>query len=178
MAEIYALTCPDKRLVSHIRDSRRRNTPVYCWIRKLLKQGKTPGFRILEIAHEWEEAERRLIALSRVRGDRLLNVADGGVEPYCPTEIRAANGKRTADMRATDPIKHTAHKLLQKIGELKFYAIKIGKHALVEKLECAAQKLRGMNQEELFWLVFSKPNIHWALSTHARKYASKYWSNV
>ena len=48
--EIYALLCPntkdvryigkandsEKRLKSHIRDSRRRNTPVYCWIKKLL----------------------------------------------------------------------------------------------------------------------------------------------
>ncbi|CAJ0803088.1 hypothetical protein LMG18090_04388 [Ralstonia mannitolilytica] len=118
MAEIYALRDPRdgairyigkannavKRLASHLRDSRRRNTPVYCWIRKLAESGMVPRLEVLEQADDWAEAERRLIALSRARGDRLLNVADGGDEPFCPREVRAENGRKVAAMRQIDPM--------------------------------------------------------------------------
>ena len=106
-AEIYALCHPQtgevryigkandaqKRLKSHIRDSRTRKTPVYSWIRKLQSSGLAPSIRVLEVADDWIEAEKRLIALHR-EGGRLLNLADGGDEPFCSAETRSANGKR------------------------------------------------------------------------------------
>ncbi|MEG7747629.1 hypothetical protein U2065_14910, partial [Listeria monocytogenes] len=37
--------------------------------------------KVLEVTEEWEQAERRLIAEARERGERLLNLADGGDQP-------------------------------------------------------------------------------------------------
>jgi hypothetical protein len=113
LAEIYALTDPDgsiryigkanvaaDRLKGHMRDARRRPTPVYAWIRKLADGGKAPGLLVLEVADDWREAERRLIALHRAAGARLLNVAEGGDEPFCPVHVRAANGRANAAKRS------------------------------------------------------------------------------
>jgi hypothetical protein len=128
--EIYALCCPDTgevryigkakdseaRLKSHLRDARRRKTPVYCWINKLMAAGKIPAMRVLEIADDWREAERRLIA--QHRGPRLLNLAEGGDEPHCPSEVRAANGRKNAQAREADPVKRTIHRFLQRMGHV------------------------------------------------------------
>jgi len=82
---------PRKRLMSHMRDARRRRTPLYDWINK----HGIPEMRVLESdCADWREAEKRLIAEARVNGARLLNVADGGDEPYCSPETRSANGRR------------------------------------------------------------------------------------
>ena len=59
---IYALLCPDtravryigkandpaRRLKTHIRDARRRRTPVYLWLRRLHAEGKAPILEIIE----------------------------------------------------------------------------------------------------------------------------------
>lgn len=83
-----------KRLKSHMSDSRRRNTPLYDWIRK---EGM-PTIAVLEAdCSDWKAAERRLIAEARARGDDLLNVAPGGSAPFCPSDIRASNGRNTAE---------------------------------------------------------------------------------
>ena len=83
---------PEHRLRCHVRDSLSgfRNYPVNHWIRK---NGK-PELRVLEAdCVDWRESERRLIAEARARGEKLLNVADGGDEPHCSPEQRRANGK-------------------------------------------------------------------------------------
>ena len=112
LAEIYALTDPDgsvryigkaknarARLKGHMLDAKRRNTPVYCWIRKLAANGHAPGLVVLESCVDWQEAEKRLISLYRSNGCRLLNVAEGGDQPFCPTDVRAANGRANAKSR-------------------------------------------------------------------------------
>lgn len=81
----------ENRLASHMRDSVRRDTPVYRWIRK---NGK-PEMRILELdCADWKESERRLIAEARASGARLLNVAEGGDEPHCSIEVRRKNAAK------------------------------------------------------------------------------------
>ena len=105
---IYALCCPDSgsvryigkannaqaRYKSHLTASKSRKTPVYCWIRKLATDGKAPVMQVLELVEsDWQEAERRLIAEYRIKG-KLLNVAEGGDEPFCPTSVRVANSKK------------------------------------------------------------------------------------
>lgn len=83
---------PVARIRSHMRDSKRRKTPLYDWIRK---HGE-PVMRVLEDnCCDWREAERRLIAEAKARGERLLNLAAGGDEPHCPKEVRKENGKRS-----------------------------------------------------------------------------------
>lgn len=113
MAEIYGLYDREsnlryigkandakKRLAGHMREVRRRRTPLYDW---LAKHG-TPELRILEAdCVDWRASERRLIAEARKRGDRLLNLADGGDEPFCPREVRAANARMVARKRTENP---------------------------------------------------------------------------
>lgn len=87
---------PAQRLKGHMRDSRRRNTPLYSWIRK----HGAPSMRIIDAnCDDWRTAERLAIAEGRSRGECRLNVADGGDEPFCPTDTRQANGKRNAEAR-------------------------------------------------------------------------------
>jgi hypothetical protein len=91
---------PARRLKAHLREMRRR-TPLYDWIGSLRKVGITPSLRVLEIVHsgDWQEAEKRQIAAHRAAGARLLNIADGGDEPYCDKETRAQNGRKVAATR-------------------------------------------------------------------------------
>lgn len=102
MSEIYGLLCPatgelryigkandaGKRLKSHLRDARRRRTPLYDWINAL---GAAPVLIVLDSVSDWQTAERLWIAEGRESGARLLNLADGGVEPHCPPAVRKAN---------------------------------------------------------------------------------------
>jgi len=117
-AEIYALCCPDSgevryigkakcaksRLKQHLREMR-RSTPVYKWIASLRKIGASPQMVVLMSAWDWRNAEKDVIAQSRADGLRLLNIADGGDEPYCSKEQRAENGRKTAKMVHTDPVR-------------------------------------------------------------------------
>jgi hypothetical protein len=112
--EIYALSDPrsgeiryigkannaQKRLKSHLRDARHRDTPVYRWIRKLAREGFSPSVIVLaSVQDDWQRVEVGFIAEGRSMGLRLLNVADGGNEPYCPPEVRAENARRAAKSR-------------------------------------------------------------------------------
>lgn len=103
---IYGLYCPftdelryvgkannvEARFKSHLKDCHTRNTPVYHWIRSLLKKNAVPVIKVLEVADEstWVDAEIRLIAKFRASG-RLLNLAEGGNEPYQTVEQRKKN---------------------------------------------------------------------------------------
>jgi hypothetical protein len=90
-----------KRLSSHLRDSRRRDTPVYRWVRKLARLGLSPHIEVISTCsdQDWPEAEREEIKKARESGARLLNVAEGGNQPLCTPEIRASNGRRAANSR-------------------------------------------------------------------------------
>lgn len=147
MASIYALCDPDTaevryigkandpagRLRSHIRDCRRRKTPVYDWISKLLSAGKAPEMFV--VRHEcanWQGEERHLIAKARAFGMRLLNVADGGDEPHCPTEVRRANAKkanesRTGGMRGYWAMMRIAGALVRRWADMPEKAEKVAK---------------------------------------------------
>lgn len=115
MVEIYALldprdnslryigkaNCSRKRLASHLRDMNSRDTPVYRWMRKLNSLGHRPVVEVLVVCsdEDWKSVERRAIQKAREAGVRLLNVADGGDEPYCSPDVRAANGRKAAQSR-------------------------------------------------------------------------------
>lgn len=115
--EIYALCDPHdgairyvgkandskKRLASHLRDSRRRNSPVHVWLRKLTRLGTLPELRVLAVTPDWRKTERELIAVLRARGEALLNVAEGGDQPYCSQEQRAANARKLNASLASNP---------------------------------------------------------------------------
>lgn len=115
MALIYALRDPRTdciryvgkandlraRLASHLRDSRRRRTPVCDWIRSLMRKGLVPRIELLEQVEDssWQSAEMRLIAQHREGNPDLLNLAPGGDQPYCSPAVRAENGRKVAASR-------------------------------------------------------------------------------
>lgn len=108
--EIYALCDPSdgsvryigkanesrKRLATHLRDSRRRVSPVNSWLRKLQNDRQIPILRVIATVPEakWREEEIRWIAFYRSQC-RLLNLADGGDQPSQTHEQRA-NAARAA----------------------------------------------------------------------------------
>lgn len=93
-----------KRLISHMRDARRRRTPVYDWINSVLRDGSTIAFKVLSVTDDWKYEEKRLIFEARLSGVKMLNVADGGDEPYCPLETRRANGRKSKGYVHQDPV--------------------------------------------------------------------------
>lgn len=90
---------PLKRLKEHLRE-RRRASPLYSWIESLRRRSLAPALVVLETcpADEWPDRERFHIAALRASGG-LLNLADGGDQPMCPLETRAANGRKNAAAR-------------------------------------------------------------------------------
>ena len=145
---IYALTDPvtgedryvgkakdiNARRKAHIRDAKRRDTPVYEWVRGLLSQGLEPGIRLLETApsDDWERAEIDWIARLRKSGN-ILNVANGGNQPQCSHEMSVRIGRHSA--RTRDPV---IFSLNQKMG----ISLKRGwvSETTKEKLRYAARK--------------------------------------
>ena len=129
-AEIYALCCPDSgevryigkancaksRLKQHLRETRRK-TPVYNWIASLRKRGIAPTLTVLMSAWDWKNAEKELIAQARADGLRLLNIADGGDEPYCSIEQRAENGRNNANKIHSDPVRRRIWMAKKTIGD-------------------------------------------------------------
>lgn len=113
MADIYALidengdiryigkaNNPSARLMGHMRETRRRRTPLYDWLRK----HGCPALIVLESdCADWKASEREWIAAGREASAPLLNMADGGDEPHCPTSVRAENARKTARALMDDP---------------------------------------------------------------------------
>ncbi|MBB3010642.1 GIY-YIG nuclease family protein [Cupriavidus alkaliphilus] len=152
---IYVLTCPETgeiryvgkandpaaRLKSHLRDARRRSTPVYCWIRSLAERGLAPKMSVLCLvpADEWEVAERRTIAACRRQGCRLLNLAEGGDQPSQTKAQRAGAGRRAAKAVHSDPLRKRIWELKKGLGSFLKFAKDEGRHDSYERI---ASKLR------------------------------------
>lgn len=71
----------DKRLKSHMHDSKRRNTHLYCWIRKLKQNNLMPTIELLDVCdmNNWRELECYWIYQLRTWGFNLTNLAEGGM---------------------------------------------------------------------------------------------------
>ena len=190
-AEIYALRDPDtgearyigkandaqKRLQSHISDSRRSHRPVNCWVRKLIAAGKQPLVTVECVAIDrWQELEQQLIAQHRDDGTRLLNLANGGDEPFCPTEVRKANalkmnqtmrpGLRAENARkmnatmAKDPIFLALRKIMCVMGQnIKFIESR-GRADKAEVMRATVAKFKAaikQDQDRVFGLMVQSP---------------------
>jgi hypothetical protein len=155
-AEIYGLYCPrtgalryigkarraSARLRQHLRECRRRDYPVHRWIRKLLAEGLMPRVEVLARTPDWRTAEREAIQKARAEGLDLLNVADGGDEPFCSLEVRRANGRATAwrlHSVHSDPRRRRLWKLKQALG-----------HALRDGVVSAETKAKMRARPDLF----------------------------
>lgn len=156
--QIYALLDPDngniryigkandaaRRYKGHIRDSNRRDTPVYRWIRKLASSNKKPELQVLLscCSDRWQHYEKSIIESNRKSGVRLLNVADGGEEPFCDDATRSSNATKMNDKFKSDPRSARIRYLKCMIG----LSIKSGhmSERAKEKLRSAAIKFPSM----------------------------------
>lgn len=128
--EIYGLYSPDgelryigkannaeQRFLGHLRE-RRRRTPLYDWIQSLRLDGKTPEMRILATcpADDWERAERQWIFEARLRGERLLNLAPGGDQPFASREILSRNAIGLNHAIANNPRRSMVRSVKQRLA--------------------------------------------------------------
>ena len=134
------------RLKSHLRDDRRRDTPVYRWIRKLASMGLTPQIKVVSLIpnDEWNHEEKRIIFEARLTHPKILNVADGGNEPFCSIETRRENGRLLAHSK-----NRVIHKLLRQFGHGIRYFTSIGNIESLQLQIKAQQRLRRLNQEQM-----------------------------
>lgn len=142
---------PQKRLKGHIADAARRDYPVYRWIRKLISSGKCPVLNVLEYAEDWKEAEKRLIKASIEKGDKLLNVAEGGDQPFCSYEVRALNGKKNAQ-------KIHSSERSKRIWELKRNVASAIKKGLISNEKRQALRNAAARRPDLFSIFANIPN--------------------
>ncbi len=126
-----------KRLKSHMRDSYRRRTPLYDWIRSL---GCAPEIRVLErVAREqWPDRERALIAQYRCTC-RLLNLADGGDQPAATPESRAAAGRAATKARQATPEALRVWRAKRNLGGAIRDAMKDGRYATAARCRFMAR---------------------------------------
>lgn len=144
---------PEARLKSHLRDARRRATPVYHWVAKLQREGLTPELRVLAWTDDWCAEERRQIAEHREQGCRLLNVADGGDEPACSGAVRAANGRKVA--KARDP--HIwAYR--RNAGQVLAWCRKNGKDEAASRLSAALRVFDSMSRDKQLLIAIESPS--------------------
>lgn len=127
--EIYAIHDPingDVRYIGKAKNSLTRfkqhlssdrNTPVYAWIRQLRDKGLRPTFSVLMSTWDWESSEVATIAQYKADGCALLNVAIGGNQPFCPREIRAANGASNAKKVHENPQSRYIWWLKKRLGD-------------------------------------------------------------
>lgn len=110
---------PHERYKDHMREMR-RVTPLYQWISKLRGAGLSPMLVVLDFCDEesWADTERSAIKNARETGVQLLNVADGGDEPFCSIDVRRVNGRNNAAKRVNTPFKARVFELNRQIGML------------------------------------------------------------
>lgn len=181
--QIYALCCPDtgrvryvgkandaaKRMASHLRDAKRRRTPVYSWIRSLQGSGLVPAMRVLASTWDWPETERAIIAQFRAEGE-LLNLADGGDEPKCPKSVQVENGRKLMEELRSNPLAYAARSYLRDAGQLLRELRKIGREDRANELLPVVQRLKAMDADELGYRLSSDPRCirHFPKHCHDR----------
>lgn len=98
------------RLKGHISDARRRGSSIarFAWINKVLRAGKEPIIRDLEIVSdkEWQECERKWIRKMRELKEPILNGTDGGdgTHGYSHTKETRMRQSRSAVQRFRNPM--------------------------------------------------------------------------
>jgi hypothetical protein len=131
---------PAKRLNGHMRDVRRRRTPLYDW---LAKHGR-PEIRVLEAdCGDWPEAERRLIAEARARGENLLNLADGGDQPKSDPDTNRRNAAALNARMAADPRAKRIRLLKAEVG-------RAGKRGYLSNKARAKMRMAAQRAPHLF----------------------------
>ena len=131
-----------RRLIGHISKSRNNNNHFHNWIKSILNEGLKPKIEIIKHTNEqnWMQDEKDSIIEYRENGHNLLNIAEGGNEPYCSKEQRAINGRNTAkDIHSNEYKKTIWKKKLDMANALKGL-YKIGEGDKADKMRIALAK--------------------------------------
>lgn len=115
-----------RRFKDHLSETE-RTYPLYTWLRKQLKEGRKVACKVLAVAitPDWQSLEKAVIKQYREDGFKMLNLADGGDEPFmsreqrringskipCPIEVRQANGRKVSAAIQSDPNRAELHRL-------------------------------------------------------------------
>lgn len=104
---------PTERMKQHIRECKRRKSPLYGWINKSLERGQHPQMIVLASAtsEDWQSLETQMIAQYRKDG-HILNLADGGDQPKSNAATNSRNGHALNAKLKANP-------LMQRIRNLK-----------------------------------------------------------
>lgn len=106
---------PAERFKGHLRDSLRKQTPLYDWMRSEGGAGATYVVLASAINDDWQSLEKQMIAQYRNDG-KLLNLADGGDEPYMTIEQRRKNAIMMNIKRESSDIKRRAWLLKKRMN--------------------------------------------------------------
>lgn len=95
---------PPERMKQHIRDCKRRVTPLYGWLNKCLERGHQPQMIVLAsaISQDWQSLETHMIAQYRSEG-HMLNLADGGDQPKSNPKTNTKNAYALNARLQSDP---------------------------------------------------------------------------
>jgi hypothetical protein len=157
-----------RRFSDHLKETQ-RTYPLYTWLRKQQREGCQVGCVVLASATgpDWQSLERAVIAQYRQDGYALLNLAEGGDEPYvtleqrralgarivCPPEVRRSNGRKVSAAIQADPVKARLHKL--------------------KKLMCLEWKRGNLTErvkDRLVQAAFNNPQTLWCFAKMAAKH--------
>lgn len=99
---------PKNRMRQHLNPrSNEKITPVKAWIKSLAKHGLVPCMITIEkcVPDQWEEKEKFWIKRFKDEGNNILNIAEGGNQPYCSNETRKLNGAKSNNWQDSMSIK-------------------------------------------------------------------------
>lgn len=92
----------NRRYSQHLRiRNDQKMTPTKAWIQSLIKQGLKPNMMVIDSCGEsqWEDLERKYIKQFRDGGHDILNISDGGNQPWCDNKTRIQNGKNSDSVK-------------------------------------------------------------------------------
>lgn len=109
---------PRERMKQHIRDCKRRKTPLYGWINKCLERGHQPQMIVLASAtsDDWQSLESQMIVQYRNEG-HMLNLADGGDQPKSNPATNKRNGHALNKRLQDDPLLRRVRNLKRAMGD-------------------------------------------------------------
>jgi hypothetical protein len=133
---------PLRRRYQHIWDAEHRpdGCEFHLWLAELRGLGLKPLYMPLEVADDWQEAERKWIRILREEGNRLTNRTSGGMGICDPIASTRAKMSKSQAGRRESP-ERIAQKSAASKGELNPF---FGRRHTEEAREAISRKKKGV----------------------------------